>query len=230
MRDRDVRRLVGAPFAPRHWRALRRMPGTYEEPAEALRRYLMNGGTYPWAPRLRTPLGTVAPQLTSYHDLLTVNEVFCRRDYGDAEDTRLVVDIGANVGLAALFFLTRNRACRVHCFEPDPANLVRLRATLAPYGDRVVVIPRAVTAEPSSTVCFQPAGRYGRIAADGVEVASVGLDDALASVPGVIDLVKIDTEGTEDVLVAALMRGPHRSRVRDVVYEDASGRTRWVTS
>jgi FkbM family methyltransferase len=228
LRDRNVRRLVGAPFAPRHWRALRRMPTTYERPAEALRRYVSNGGSYPWTPRIRTPLGVVTPELTSYHDLLTVNEVFCRRDYGDAEDARLVVDIGANVGLAALFFLTRNPECRVHCFEPDPANLERLRTILSPYADRVVVVPRAVTAEPSTTVRFLPAGRYGRISPRGVEVPSIGLEEALARVPGTIDLVKIDTEGTEGALVAALLSGSHVPRVRNVVYEDATGRTRWV--
>ena len=125
IRDRDVRRILAAPVDLRHWRALRRMFSVYEQPGRALIRYLTNAGGYPWQPGLRTPSGVVRPVLTSYHDLLTVNEVFCRQDYGDGEGVDTVVDIGANVGLAALFFLTRSPGVRVWCCEPDPANLER---------------------------------------------------------------------------------------------------------
>jgi FkbM family methyltransferase len=232
--DRDVLRVLAAPAQPRHWRALRQMFRTYDEPAQALLRYATNSGSYPWAPRLRTPTGEVAPTLTSYHDLLTVNEVFCRQDYGRATAYDVVMDIGANVGLAALYFLTRNLTCRVYCFEPDPANLARLHTLLAAHAGRVTVVPRAVTAEPSTSVRFQPAGRYGRIAPPdevAVELPSIGIADALDLVlqdaPG-IDLVKIDTEGTEVELLRALLVHPDIGKVRAVVYEDSSGRTRWV--
>src|SRR4051812_8345280 len=127
--DRDLRRILAAPLERRHWRALRRTFVVHQRPWVALWRYLTNGGDYPWRPHLHTPLGVVAPELSSYHDLLTVNEVFCRHDYGDGSGVRTVVDVGANVGLAALFFLTRSPDVRVWCCEPDPVNLDRLRET-----------------------------------------------------------------------------------------------------
>ncbi len=136
LRDRDVLRIAMAPLLPRHWAALARMFTTYQQPGAALRRYLGNTGAYQWQPVLRTPLGDVRPALSNYHDLLTVNEVFCRRDYGSGKGVEVVVDIGANIGLAALFFLTRNSSSRAYCFEPDPANAAALRSTLTGYEDR----------------------------------------------------------------------------------------------
>jgi FkbM family methyltransferase len=228
IRDRDLRRIAGAPFDLRHWRALRRMFRVYEHPLAATRRYLGNSGSYPWSPGLRTPLGVVRPELTSYHDLLTVNEVFCRNDYGHARDVRAVVDVGANVGLAALFFLTRSPDVRVWCCEPDPVNLARLRTTLSGHLDRVTIIAKAVTPEPVDFVRFAAAGRYGHIDVGGsLEVPAIGIAELLRNVSrevGEIGLLKIDTEGTELELVRAV---PSDVPVRAVVYEDDHGRTRW---
>ncbi len=91
-----------APVLPGHWATLARMFTTYTQPGAALRRYLGNRGAYPWQPILRTPMGAVQPALSNYHDLLTVNEVFCRRDYGSGKGVEVLVDIGANIGLAAV--------------------------------------------------------------------------------------------------------------------------------
>ncbi len=43
---------------------------------------------------------------------------------------RVVVDIGSNIGISALYFLTRNPACRCWLYEPVPRNVERLRANL----------------------------------------------------------------------------------------------------
>ena len=231
IRDRDVRRILTAPFERRHWRALWGIFRVHEHPFQALMRYLTNGGRYPWRPGLRTPLGVVRPVLHSYHDLLTVNEVFCREDYGNGDGVRAVVDVGANVGLAALFFLTRSPDVRVWCCEPDPANLDRLRETLRDHLDRVTVVPEAVVSDERPTVRFTPMGRYGHVDEQGdLEVPAVSLAAVLRAVHekvGTVDLVKVDTEGTEWELVQS---APADVPVRAFVYEDRHGRTRWLTS
>ena len=224
------------PSSERHWAALRRMLSVYERPAPALVRYLSNGGRYPWTPAVRTPTGRLTPRLRDYHDLLTLNEIFCRGDYGDGADARVVVDIGANRGLAALFFLSRRPDSRVYCFEPDPANTAVLRDTLAGLEDRYVLVERAVTATDVDSIRFVPGGRYGRTAVDEDEPAvvlpAIGITAALEQVlerEHRIDLVKIDTEGTEAALVAALQASSCAASVGRVVYEDDQGMTRWVT-
>lgn len=233
VRDRDVRAVIVAPFRRKHWSALRRMFVVYDQPVRALLRYLANSGSYPWTPTLRTPTGPVQPMLMSRHDLLTVNEIFCRNDYGNGDGVRVVVDIGANVGMAALFFLTRSSGTRVYCFEPDPANAARARALLSPYGKRVTFEAQAVTPVRQESVRFVPAGRYGHTASggeEGVEVPAIGIEDAVRDVlvhEPVVDLVKIDTEGTELALVDALSANDVRERVRSVVFEDNRGHTRW---
>jgi FkbM family methyltransferase len=224
--DREIKRIVKAPADGRHWRALLGIFQTFDQPVAALARYLTNSGRYPWQTTLRTPLGRARVVLIDRHDLLTINEVFCRFDYGSC-GRRTVVDIGANAGFASLFFLTRHRDTRVWAFEPDAANLDRLRSNLAPFEGRYAVVEAAVTSNNVPSVRFVTAGRYGHIASAseaGVEVRAVSIACALRAIAreaGPIDLVKIDTEGTELDLVAAI---PSDVVVREVRYEDNTGR------
>ena len=212
------------------------MVSVFSDPVSALRRYLSTGGSYPWSPRLRTPTGTVQPTLHSFHDVRTVNEVFCRHDYGDGDGAEVVVDLGANIGISALFFLSRNAACRVHCYEPDPKNVERLRRNLSAHASRAVIHPAAVTpAGGPVTFVAEPSGRYGHVDRGSVdaprpnesrlEVDSVAIGDALRSVleaEGHIDVVKIDTEGNEPDLVAAIPEDV-LGRLGHVYYEDNQG-------
>lgn len=232
--DRAPGRILSAPFDRRHWRALKNALVTFDRPVGALARYLANAGRYPWCVTLLTPSGPVQVCLRDRHDLLTVMEIFCRRDYGDGRELRAVLDIGANVGLATLFFLTRGSEARSVCYEPDPGNFELLQENLRPFGDRVTLVRAAVTATPVEIVHFVPAGRYGHTATEGevgIAVPAVDISAAVteASAHGVVDLVKIDTEGTEPQLVAALRtRFPGRTMVRDIVFEDGAGHTRWA--
>lgn len=228
--------LIRAPFQARHWLALGRILSVFTDPATGLRRYLMTSGSYPWRPELRTPIGTARPTLHSFHDVRTVNEVFCRQDYGDGDGATVVVDLGANIGISALFFLTRRPDCRVHCFEPDPKNVSRLTENLSAFADRVEIHPLAVMpAAGRVTFVAEPSGRYGHVdrgpidlARDDetrIDVEAVAIADALRTVlnaEGHIDVVKIDTEGNEPDLVAAI---PEEilGRIGHVYYEDNLG-------
>lgn len=226
IRDRDAARVLAAPFDVRHWRALRGIALTFDDPLAALTRYLHNSGQYPWSPKLRTPLGPVRVRLFDRHDLLTANEIFCRQDYG-ASKHRTVVDIGANVGLATLFFLTRSPETRVWAFEPDPENVVRLRENLSGFEGRYKLFEQAVIADASTCVRFVTAGRYGHVAQPGemgTSVPAVSIVLALRRISqevGPIDLLKIDTEGTESQLLASI---PSDICIGEIRYEGSEGR------
>ncbi len=223
--DREPHRILTAPFRIKHWRAFIGIAVTFPNPIGAFSRYVTNRGRYPWHTKLRTPLGLVEIRLDDRHDLLTVNEIFCRRDYG-AGARLAVVDIGANVGFATLFFLTRARDTRVWAFEPDPRNAERFRENLRGFEHRFFLTVAAVTAEEQSSVRFAPAGRYGHLASPtepGMVVPAVSIGRALrtvASEAGSIDLVKIDTEGTEVSLIRHI---PPDVSIREIRYEDAGG-------
>jgi FkbM family methyltransferase len=195
----------------RNYAALWRMWRLYPSFRENLRRYFLAGGEYPYDCQVRTPAGVVAPTLYSTHDMWTMNEVFCRQDYAADPPARVVVDIGSNIGISALFFLTRGSLCRCWLFEPVPRNVERLRRNLSGYEDRFELRQVAV-AEASGRVEFgvEDSGRYGGIGVEtgrSMEVACVGinevLEEVLGSVPAV-DILKIDTEGTELEILRAI--------------------------
>jgi hypothetical protein len=146
----------------RDWDLVRR--NVLAGPVEAARRYFTGRGDYPWAPALRTPLGPVGPSLHSHHDLLTVNEIFCRRDYAAGPKVRTVVDVGSNIGISALYFLTRDPQVKVRCLEPVPRDVERLKENLAAFTGRFTVEEAAVDATGGEAdFGDDPYGRYGGI-------------------------------------------------------------------
>jgi FkbM family methyltransferase len=229
---RGARRVLGAPLHGGHYRAAFGMAKRYplsDLPANA-RRFLLARGEYPYVCRVRTPSGMVEPTLYSSHDMLTVNEIFCREDYRCGRDLRVAVDIGANIGISALYFLTRNADLRVYAFEPDPRNVERLRSNLAAYFDRYHLEEVAIdTSDGSARFASDPYGRYGTLAYEGdtwyeptfIDVRVRSINGVLAGIlerESEIDILKIDTEGLEERLVSALDEDLLR-RIRTIVYE-----------
>jgi FkbM family methyltransferase len=196
---------------PSNYAALWRMVSRYRAPGRNLGRYLLGRGEYPYRCRVRTPRGEVAPTLYSAQDMLTMNELFCREDYAAGPDLRVAVDIGSNIGISALYFLTRNDHSRCHLYEPVPENVKRLRQNLTGLEDRCELHEAAV-ADRAGRVEFgvEPTGRYGGIGlarersieVDCLEINQV-LEDVLAR-EGEIDLLKLDTEGMELQTVRAI--------------------------
>ncbi len=210
---------------PENYRALARMPFVYVHPLRYMRRYFFGGGTYPSGCALRTPLGRVVPTLYSHHDVFTVNEVFCRRDYELPSHSEVIVDIGSNIGLSALYFLTRSSTVRCHLFEPDPRNVERLKRNLAGFADRYRLREKAV-ADQEGVVRFgrESTGRYGGVGIESEDSFEVGCLSINTVISGVlaheprIDLIKIDTEGMENQTVLAIDPALH-PRLRVIVYE-----------
>jgi FkbM family methyltransferase len=220
-----VSRVVKEIGAPRNYLALGRMASSCPDFLDVARRYFFGGGTYPYRCRVRTPLGLVEPTLYSHHDVWTVVEIFCREDYRASSSTEVVVDIGSNIGISALYFLTRNRACRCLLYEPDPRNVARLKANLAPFADRWRLQEAAVGPE-ERIVEFgrEPTGRYGTVGAqtsDVIRVPCLEINGVLQEVLGKepeIDVLKIDTEGLEEPTVAAI-RGELLDRIAMIYFE-----------
>jgi len=198
---------------PANYRSLWAIPRVSTQPLRFARAYFLGGGVYPWRCPVRTPQGVVSPTTYSHHDVFTVQEIFCRGDYRLPPEARVVVDIGSNIGISALYFLTRSPAVVVHLFEPDPRNAERLRANLEPFAGRWTLNQEAV-ADREGIVTFgrEGTGRYGGIGvatAEQIEVPCRHIDDVLREVlsrDGRIDFVKIDTEGLETATVAAIDR------------------------
>jgi FkbM family methyltransferase len=196
---------------------------------EATLRYLTAAGTYPYACHVRTPVGPVRPVLDTPDDLVTVNEIFARQDYRAPDSLAVAVDVGANIGLASLYFLTRNDSSRAYCIEADPKNVVRLRRTLADprlAGRYTLQAVAAAGRDGHASFYTEPTGRYGGLRRGwrnptDITVPTRDFDTVLGEIlehEPRIDILKIDTEGTEEELVASISPG-HLQRIDRIYYE-----------
>jgi FkbM family methyltransferase len=198
-------------FAPANYRALAAMPRVYPDLRDAAARYFRGRGSYPARVPVRTPMGVVRPKLWSHHDMFTVNEIFCRGDYAASAQDRRVVDVGSNIGISALYFLTRGPEVRCRLYEPDLRNAERLRENLDGFDDRCKLETVAVADfDGEADFGLSPTGRYGGLgvaSATSTRVRCVHLDSVLEDALlewGGIDLLKLDVEGMERRLLAAV--------------------------
>jgi FkbM family methyltransferase len=112
-----------------------------------------------------------------------------------------ILDAGANIGLATLFFLEYFPEAKVVCCEPSPDNLDLLRLNTS-HLPNVTVLACALGKEPASGNVVQKSARnYAK--AKVVENSSGDIPiydyDQLAKMSGIpfFDLIKIDIEGSE---------------------------------
>src|SRR6516225_11196833 len=104
--NRDLRVVLLALFQRRHYLAALNMLRIYRHPMDAYRRYLFARGEYPAEIDINAPAGSLTLAVYSPHDILTVNETFCRHDYWANDQDRIIVDFGSNIGISAAYFLS----------------------------------------------------------------------------------------------------------------------------
>jgi FkbM family methyltransferase len=209
--NRNLKKILTAAFQKRHYIALVNMSKLYPNFLENLWRYLTGRGQYPYDIKVRTPVGIISMRLYSHHDLLTVNEIFCRHDYFADTSLRYVVDLGSNIGISALYFLTRNSNSKFILYEPDPRNVEKLRWNLRELENRYVLVQSAVSDESGQfEFGIEPTGRYGGFAlktGEKIVVNCININEVIRNAlqdASPIDILKIDTEGVEIQTVEAI--------------------------
>jgi len=149
-----------------------------------------------------------------YSDLLSFcpqwRDIFVKRvlDFTAASRSPRILDCGANVGVASLFFHHLYPDARLTAFEADPALCAMLDANMKANGAAGVEVRQAALWTSTGTLTFRCEGSdSGMIdslpgAVDGrsTVVPSLRLRDLLEAEP--IDLLKLDIEGAEDAVLA----------------------------
>jgi FkbM family methyltransferase len=191
--------------------AFARMFFVYDKPFRVLYREVLSKGTYPAQLNIRTPTGRREVHLFHWEDLSTLNLIFCRQDYLVPDHLQVAVDIGANIGLSALFWLTRNRNCQAYLYEPVPQNIERIKENLAGLEGRCTIEEMAVS-DFRGRVEFgiEETGKLGGIGVD--TKATIQVDclhimeivEPILQKHGIIDCLKIDTEGHEIPILKAI--------------------------
>ena len=150
-----------------------------------------------------------------YSDLLSFcpqwQDIFVKRtlDFAAASARPRILDCGANVGLASLFFRKRYPEARITAFEADPALFAILDANLDANDAARVERRHAAVWTADGSLTFRSEGSDsgmieslpGVVAGHAVVVPSVRLRDVIAA-EATIDLLKLDIEGAEQAVLA----------------------------
>ena len=157
-----------------------------------------------------------------------------------ADPGEVAVDVGANIGYTAgLFAIRVGPKGRVHCFEPHPEIFRRLCENITGWragGKCGELIPYELAVGAARGIATLQASNWfdknngtarivsGTGGSDGlaIEVRVGALDDVLPENEKV-GIVKIDAEGSELEILKGMRRLLNQRRVRDIVYEEASG-------
>ena len=162
------------------------------------------------------------------HALFLLHEIFVNAEYDF--DTRAarprIIDCGANIGMAVLFFKARYPNADVLAFEPNPASFERLVRNIEANGlesvqtERAAVTDHAGTArlyrdpnDPASVVASLDRLWGGSL---GEDVRGVRLSDRITAP---VDFLKIDVEGGEYAVVRDLVSTGAVRWVREAVIE-----------
>ena len=90
--------------------------------------------------------------------------IFCRQDYLFTSQQKIILDIGSNIGLSAIFWLTRSKDTVVHCYEPSSENYEKLKKNLKDFDGRFLAFKKAVSSKNfSSYLNLEKSGVYNSI-------------------------------------------------------------------
>ena len=137
-------------------------------------------------------------------------EIFGERLYWfpDPPTPPHILDCGANLGLASLFFLRRYPACRLTALEPDPDLFQILQKNLEPHRLPETQLLNVALAGQAGTYNFYQQGSdsgrlrhpFSDLATPPAKVRGIPLDDLLSQP---VDFLKIDIEGGEVEVLSA---------------------------
>jgi FkbM family methyltransferase len=135
-------------------------------------------------------------------DRVVLRQVFIERQYDHPftrdPPPRFIVDAGANIGLASIYFATAFPAATILAIEPDADNFRLLTANVAPFQN---VIPRKAAlwgrSEPVGIANPDAEPWLYTVRADGAGgIRGVTLSEIVSEF-GPIDILKMDIEGAE---------------------------------
>jgi FkbM family methyltransferase len=141
-------------------------------------------------------------------DVRTYKQVFqeAEYDFRALGEPRVIVDAGANIGLASILFANRYPRAKVYAIEPERSNFSLLVENVRPYSN-VVPIQAALWGENTTVNILDPgSGAWGfmtDVAGSGHEVPAITVDRLMDEHDiERIDILKVDIEGAEKEVFA----------------------------
>lgn len=202
---------------------------------KALRLAVKMGFPEPAAWRIR-PRQVSYPLQVRLHgssDMDVFSQVFIFEEYSclrGLNKPSVVLDLGANVGFSAAYFLSVFSNARVVAVEPDESNLAVCKANLSPYGDRALVVHGAAWSRNGTLQLLKGTFRDGREWATQVDEVGEEERDSMSvqawdvgnlidmSRSATVDLLKVDIERAE-LSVFGASASSWLPRVRNICIE-----------
>ena len=140
--------------------------------------------------------------------LSLVNEIFIDEIYkfNSKNDENVIIDCGANIGLATIYFKLRFPNSKIIAFEPDPNIFDVLNANIKSFNFSNIDLHNSAISNIEGFVNFEMNGALSGMISNSalnsntVSVKSVRLKDLLAKY-NQIEFLKIDIEGHEDYVM-----------------------------
>jgi len=157
----------------------------------------------------------IARKITLFSDenFLAVYEILCKKEYASSlVDPKIIVDIGANVGIATVYFSCLFPHSKIYSIEPDPTTFSRLQHQTSGL-KQVHIWCGAVGAKDGSITFYSSRNSlsssiYPRLESDKkINVSVISLDSfCRKNKISKIDFLKFDVEGAEWSIFSALPR------------------------
>jgi FkbM family methyltransferase len=169
--------------------------------------------------------------LVSHFDAQTLNflyrEVFVRQPYyfHSKSESPVILDCGANIGMASLYFKWLYPKARLQSFEPDPATFQLLQKNIernnldvvahncALWDDETEVDFFVDPGNPGGLLMSTDPGRWYR------EPIRVPARKLSSFIDGAVDFLKLDVEGAEHRVLSDLVQSGALGVVRQMVVE-----------
>lgn len=149
-------------------------------------------------------------------DVPTYDQVFINEEYAFSVGTqpKVIVDAGANIGLASIFFANKYPEAKIIAIEPERSNFEFLRENVKPY-PQIIPLQAALWNKTEEINLIDPGlGKWGfmtegNLSSEGLHgstchtVKAVTMDDIMKDY-GLekVDILKIDIEGAEKEVFA----------------------------
>lgn len=152
-------------------------------------------------------------------------------------DDAVVIDAGANVGFAALYFLNKMPKATIYCVEPDPDNFIFLEKNLKREieSGQVKAVGAGLSDEDGFMNLEKNALKYNSSlvrtpSGNSTEVITYSVESFLKKyISGRVAIFKMDVEGTEEIIfesdilwlnkVDAILIEFHSEKIRKMCFE-----------
>lgn len=160
--------------------------------------------------------------------LMSFDEIFIKKDYYfiAKKPSPMIIDCGANIGLATIFFKKLYPKSRLISFEPDKRAFEMLKKNIEVNKLRDIELHNKAIHDSEGKIRFyfdskNPASLAMSIDKKRMPKASVKVDATTLSshIKEEIDFLKMDIEGAEDAVIEELSGKKKLTMIREMVIE-----------